>query len=90
MRDCSQFEKMRIDDILSQTEHRPWKLPTENWKFYQEWNYAIFLHWQVELAELKKFVPKELKIDLFEGKPWISLVAFTMEKTPMKSTCLSR
>ena len=76
---------MRIDDILSQTEHRPWKLPTENWKFYQEWNNAIFLHWQVELAELKKFVPKELEIDLFKGKPWISLVAFTMEKIRPKN-----
>ena len=76
---------MKIDDILSQTEHRPWKLPTENWKFYQEWNNAIFLHWQVELDELRKFVPKELEIDLFDGKPWISLVAFTMEKIRPKN-----
>lgn len=76
---------MKIDDILSQTEHRPWKLPTENWKFYQEWNNAIFLHWQVELNELIKFVPKELEIDLFDGKPWISLVAFTMEKIRPKN-----
>ncbi|MFG6686517.1 YqjF family protein [Mariniflexile sp. HNIBRBA6329] len=60
-------------------------MPTENWKFYQEWNNAIFLHWQVELTELKKFVPKELEIDLFEEKPWISLVAFTMEKIRPKN-----
>jgi len=71
---------MTIDDILSVTEHRPWKLPDGNWKFYQEWNNAIFLHWQVDLTSLKQFVPKELEIDLFEGKPWVSLVAFTMEK----------
>jgi uncharacterized protein YqjF (DUF2071 family) len=55
-------------------------MPTENWKFYQEWNNAIFLHWEVDLEELKKHVPKELEIDLFEGKPWVSVVAFTMEK----------
>ena len=76
---------MTILEILNTTEHRPWKIPTENWKFYQEWNNAIFLHWQVELNELKKFVPKELEIDLFEGKPWISLVAFTMEKIRPKN-----
>lgn len=71
---------MSIREILNTIEHRPWKMPTGQWKFYQEWNNAVFLHWQVELTELKKFVPKELEIDLFEGKPWVSVVAFTMEK----------
>tara|TARA_R110002072_G_scaffold222568_2_gene379566 strand:- start:602 stop:1276 length:675 start_codon:yes stop_codon:yes gene_type:complete len=71
---------MTIQETLNTTEHRPWKIPTENWKFYQEWNNTLFLHWQVELTELKKLVPKELEIDLFEGKPWVSVVAFTMEK----------
>jgi len=71
---------MTIQEILNTTEHRPWEMPTKKWKFYQEWNNAIFLHYQVDLNELKKFVPKELEIDLFEGKPWVSVVAFTMEK----------
>ncbi len=76
---------MTIREILNTVDHRPWKMPTEKWKFYQEWNNAIFLHWQVELSELKKFVPKELEIDLFDGKPWISVVAFTMEKIRPKN-----
>lgn len=76
---------MTIREILNTTEHRPWKMPTESWKYYQEWNNAIFLHWQVELSELEKFVPKELEIDLFDGKPWISVVAFTMEKIRPKN-----
>ncbi|GAA3521594.1 hypothetical protein GCM10022393_40010 [Aquimarina addita] len=76
---------MTIREILNTTEHRPWKIPTEHWKFYQEWNNVIFLHWQVELSELQKFVPKELEIDLFDGKPWISVVAFTMEKIRPKN-----
>lgn len=71
---------MKINEILNSTVHRPWKMPSESWRFYQEWNRAIFLHWEVELEELLKFVPQELEIDLFEGKPWVSLVAFTMEK----------
>lgn len=70
---------MSIREILNSIEHRPWKMPTSQWKFYQEWNNAIFLHYQVELIDLEKFVPKELEIDLFEGKAWVSVVAFTME-----------
>ena len=71
---------MSIDTILNNNEHRPWKIPSHKWSYYQEWNRAIFLHWEVDLEKLKPFVPKEIEIDLFNGKPWVSLVAFTMEK----------
>ncbi len=64
-------------DILS---HRPWPIPDEKWKYYQEWNNAVFLHWQVNLGDLKSLVPSDLEIDLFEGKAWVSLVIFKMEK----------
>lgn len=69
-----------IRKILEQSTHRPWEIPKDRWKYYQEWNDAIFLHWEVDLEELKKYVPKELEIDLFEGKPWVSVVAFAMEE----------
>lgn len=71
---------MTIKEILNTTNHRPWKIPNQNWRFYQEWNNAIFLHWQVDIEELKRFVPDPLEIDLYDGKPWVSVVAFTMEK----------
>ena len=71
---------MTIKEILQTQAHRPWGLPNENWQFYQERNKAIFLHWEVELSDLEKYIPKEIEIDLFDGKPWVSLVAFTMEK----------
>ena len=76
---------MTIKEILNTTEHRPWKLPADSWKFYQEWNDVIFLHYEVDISELKKFVPKELEIDLFKGKPWVSVVAFTMQKIRPKN-----
>ena len=76
---------MKIKEILNTQNHRSWKMPDEGWKYYQEWNNAIFLHWQVDLEELKKFVPKELEIDLFDGKAWVSLVAFSMEKIRHKN-----
>jgi len=65
---------------LNQVKHRTVKIPNQNWRFYQEWNLAIFLHWKVDIEELEKFVPEEIEIDVFDGKPWVSLVAFTMEK----------
>ncbi len=71
---------MTIKELLKTTSHRPWNIPEESWSYYQEWNNALFLHWGVDLTELKRFVPDELEIDLFDGKPWVSLVAFTMEK----------
>ena len=76
---------MTVQKILKSTEHRPWEIPAETWKYYQEWNRAIFLHWEVDLEELKKFVPKGLEIDLFSGKPWVSIVAFSMEKIRPKN-----
>lgn len=69
---------MKVSELLQNSTHRPWPLPHEKWKFYQEWNKALFLHWEVEENELRKWVPSEIEIDLFEGKPWVSLVAFTM------------
>ncbi|MEW7289749.1 YqjF family protein [Aquimarina sp. 2304DJ70-9] len=71
---------MNIKKIIHSVEHRPWKIPDRNWKFYQEWNNAVFLHWQVDYHELRKFVPDVLEIDTFEGNPWVSVVAFSMEK----------
>ncbi|WP_417588428.1 YqjF family protein [Owenweeksia hongkongensis] len=76
---------MTTSEILKTTDHRPWKLPTGNWKYYQEWNDAVFLHWEVEYSELRKFIPENIEIDLFDGKPWVSLVAFKMEKIRPKN-----
>lgn len=76
---------MSIDEILKTKTHRPWELPNKNWKYYQEWNNTIFLHWKVDEKELQKLVPNDLELDLFEGSPWVSLVAFTMEKIRPKN-----
>lgn len=76
---------MTIREILNTTKQRPWKIPSHNWKFYQEWRNVIFLHYQVDLTQLKKFVPEELEIDLFDDKSWVSVVAFTMKKIRPKN-----
>ncbi|ADR21513.1 hypothetical protein MATR_08580 [Marivirga tractuosa] len=71
---------MTIEEILNNTKHRPWDLPNERWKYYQEWNDTLFLHRKVDPNELRRFVPNDLEIDLYNGQSWVSLVAFKMEK----------
>ena len=69
-----------IDEIINTTAHRPWALPRGPWRYYQEWNNALFLHWKVSANDLIKIIPKGLSLDTFNGDSWISLVAFTMER----------
>jgi len=69
-----------IQNIISDTDHRPWELPKGKWQYYQEWNDALFLHFEVDFSLLRKLVPDKLHIDNFEGKYYISVVAFKMEK----------
>jgi uncharacterized protein len=71
---------MTTKEILKSNKHRPWKIPDEQWKFYQEWHETIFVHWAVNLDRLRQLVPAELEIELFEGVPWVSLVAFKVKK----------
>lgn len=68
------------EEILSDISHRPYPIPNGEWVYYQEWNRALFLHWVVPYELLIKCVPANLEIDTIEGKCYISVVAFTMEK----------
>ena len=69
-----------IDDIISNISHRPFALPVGQWKYYQEWNNALFFHWTIPFDILRKCVPEKFNIDTFDGNCYVSLVAFTMQK----------
>lgn len=72
--------KLNTTEILNKKNHRPWEVPKKDWSYYQEWNEAVFLHWEIDPDLIQPLLPKSLKVDCFENKAWISLVAFTMEK----------
>jgi len=74
-----------IKALLTDTLHRPFDLPIGQWKYYQEWNNALFLHYKIPFETLRKFVPENLRIDSFDGNCYISLVAFTMQKIRPKN-----
>lgn len=65
---------------LSETKHRPFPIPNIPWILTQVWNDMLFLHYQVSPALLRPYVPQELELDLFEGKPWISIIPFKVTK----------
>jgi uncharacterized protein len=69
-----------ITQLLRTADHRPWQLPAGAWQYYQEWNDALFLHWQVPVELVQPFIPAGLKEEEINGSAWISLVAFTMER----------
>ena len=69
-----------VNNILSDTFHRPFELPNGKWLYYQEWNKVLFFHWTIPIEILRECVPGNFNIDTCEGKCYISLVAFTMQK----------
>lgn len=70
----------KIKDIMADTAHRPWALPSGSWSYYQEWNRLLFMHFEVPFDVLRALVPTALELDEFDGKYYISVVPFTMEK----------
>ncbi|WOD45174.1 YqjF family protein [Hwangdonia lutea] len=76
---------MKSADILKQKLHRPFEYPKRPWKFYQEWNNAVFLHWEVDETLIEPLLPKTIQLDSINGKTWVSLVAFNMNNIGVKT-----
>jgi uncharacterized protein YqjF (DUF2071 family) len=41
-----------------------------------DWRNALFLHWRVDAGALRRVIPPDLELDLYDGAAWISIVAF--------------
>ncbi len=59
-------------------EHRPWALPSGSWVMEQCWYDLLFAHWALPIESLRHLVPRELPLDTFDGRCWISLTPFHM------------
>ncbi|MEO6346938.1 MAG: DUF2071 domain-containing protein [Aquaticitalea sp.] len=76
---------MRASEILNIKNHRSFEYPKRSWKFYQEWNKVIFLHWQSKPEMIQKFLPNCVTLDTIDGHAWISLVAFDINHIGVRS-----
>lgn len=45
----------------------------------QRWRNLLFLHWSVDVSAMRRAVPAELELDLWDGRALIGLVPFEME-----------
>jgi uncharacterized protein YqjF (DUF2071 family) len=63
-----------IADRLRLREERPAGMPL----MHQSWDCLLFLHWKVEPALLRSFIPEPLSIDTFEGNAWLTISPFTI------------
>jgi uncharacterized protein YqjF (DUF2071 family) len=66
------------ESILRQTSHRPWPLPDAPWVMKQTWHDLLFAHWKVAATELRKKIPAEFELDVFDGNAWLGIVPFRM------------
>jgi uncharacterized protein len=45
---------------------------------YQRWHDLLFAHWAVPPEEIRRLLPPELELDLFDGNAWIGVIPFWM------------
>jgi len=57
----------------------PTRRPADSPVGFQRWRSLLFLHWEVPEAELRKLVPADLTIDLYDGRAYVGIVPFVME-----------
>jgi uncharacterized protein YqjF (DUF2071 family) len=65
-------------ELLEVIEHRPWALPSEPWVMEQCWYDLLFAHWPLPTESLRDLVPRELPLDIFDGRCWVSVTPFHM------------
>lgn len=58
----------------------PTRRPARPAQGTQRWHELLFSHWEVDAAALKPLVHPRLTIDTFDGKAYLGVVAFTMQK----------
>src|SRR4051794_23584100 len=59
---------------FQQLAHRPYPLPNSPWIITQVWNDLLFMHWPIEIDQIKTLIPDRLEIDSFKGSAWISII----------------
>jgi uncharacterized protein len=64
--------------ILDQVAHRPWPVPDGPWVMTQTWHDLLFAHWPVAAGVLRKHVPPEFELDVFDSTAWLGIVPFHM------------
>jgi uncharacterized protein YqjF (DUF2071 family) len=76
----------RYEAILSRTTNRYYPLPQKPWKYFQEWQDTLMIHWPVDPDAIGYRLPKGIDLDVFDGTAWVSLVIFTVDNLHIRHT----
>ncbi|EKN71035.1 hypothetical protein BABA_02632 [Neobacillus bataviensis LMG 21833] len=66
-------------NILNDSGHRSWPLPSKYWIIRQSWRNLLFLHWPIPLEKLRPHIPSSLQIDTFNSYAWVGVILFVIE-----------
>ncbi|WP_221030506.1 YqjF family protein [Actomonas aquatica] len=64
--------------VLQHADHRPWPLPEVPWAWSQTWSDLAFAHYRVPRDELRPLIPEGLRLQEFDGSPWVAVVPFQL------------
>src|SRR5579864_6213125 len=67
-----------MHSLLKQTDHRTIPLPTRPWIMVQQWHDLLFAHWALAPEQVRRLVPSELELDLFDGQAYVAVAPFHM------------
>jgi uncharacterized protein YqjF (DUF2071 family) len=59
---------------MDRTERRPYPLPGGTWAGFQSWRHLLFLHWPIEGAIIRPYIPAGLELDTYDSQAWITVV----------------
>lgn len=65
---------------FKQLDHRPFPLPSSPWLLSQVWEDLLFMHYPMDPNVLRDYVPRELELDVFQNKAWITIIPFRVTK----------
>jgi uncharacterized protein YqjF (DUF2071 family) len=69
---------MKIPTLRNRLEAR--EKPDGSPVMFQTWRDLLFLHWEIDPVEISSRLPGRLSVDLYEGRCYLGIVPFFMEK----------
>jgi uncharacterized protein YqjF (DUF2071 family) len=69
-----------MNSVLDAVDHRPFPLPSGQWRMTQRWNDLLFAHWPIPVEEMARLIPSGLEVDTFDGYAWAGVVPFGMDR----------
>lgn len=68
-----------IEDLANSRAYRQWA-PARHWDAAQEEKHLLFMHFEVEGEQVRRLLPPELSLQLFQGSAWVGIAALEVKK----------